>query len=62
CAAKMATFPVSGSVRFLPQGYASRRDVGERRCYEKKRAIAEGRVKAARVRSMRRGTARLRFA
>ena len=59
----MATFPVSGSVRFLPRAKVSEpTDVGERKGYEEKRAIAEGRVKAARVRSMRRGTARLWFA
>ena len=36
--------------------------VGERKSYEKKRAIAEGRANGACVRSERRGTARLRFA
>ena len=58
----MATFPVSGSVRFLPQRLASRRDVGERKGYEEKRAIAEGRANGACVRSERRGTARRQFA
>ena len=40
----MATFPVSGSVRFLPRAKVSEpTDVGERKGYEEKRAIAEGR-------------------
>ena len=58
CAAKMATFPVNGSVRFLPRAKVSesterRRAQGLRR----KTRLMEGRVKATRVRSMRRGTA-----
>ena len=37
-------------------------NVGERKSYEKKRAIAEGRANDACVRSERRGTARRQFA
>ena len=37
-------------------------NVGERKIYEEKRAIAEGRANGACVRSERRGTARRQFA